>query len=793
MRTNILVLAVAAALISPAVAQNQTGRLSVDLDKPGIKVSPLLYGIFFEEINRAGEGGIYAEMIQNRSFEDADSPASWKAHDATIALDKSVPLNAKNPTSLRVEAAQGGGVFNGGFARDWQTRNDPGRIAVEQGRKYDLSFYARSQTPVTLTVSLQGANRKTLASQKVSGVGAGWKQHSVTFSPKETDSYSRLAISSEQAGTFWLDMVSLFPRDTWKGRKNGLRADLMEKIAAMKPAFVRFPGGCFVEGFGIENRVQWKKTIGDIAERPGHMNRNWGYYSSDGLGQHEYLQMCEDLGAEPVFVINCGIGHDAGRMYVVPMAEMQPFVQDALDAIEYANGPVTSQWGALRAKNGHPAPFNLKMMEIGNENGGPDYHERYALIHDAIKAKYPELQLIANEPVPTRTPDMVDPHHYGDFASFLSQITRFDSYERSSPKIYFGEYAQTEDAGAGTLQAALGEAAFMTGLERNGDVVKMASYAPLLCNPEWRGWNPNAILFDQSSVYGTPSYWVQAMFATHRGDQILPTDLEVAMAAPPAIEGRIGVGTWGTQAEFKDIKVVKGGQTLYESDFSKGTQGWRTPRGQWTAENGVLRQTGDGNGTLALVGDRDWRDYTLTLKARKISGSEGFLITFGARNEEKSWWNLGGWGNTGHGVESSGLNGQRADGKIETGRWYDIKIELQGTKANFYLDGKLVHSLGREPLRTFAAVAGRDLKTGETIVKFVNASEEPRTINLELRGGKAGKISGRAWVLTSAGARDENSFGSPTRIAPREEPFAAEAPNFTRAFPANSVTILRWK
>jgi alpha-L-arabinofuranosidase len=794
MKATTLVIAFANALIASAYAENQTGRLSIDLEKPGIKVSPLLYGIFFEEINRAGDGGIYAEMIQNRSFEDADSPVGWKARDAAIALDKSVPLNAQNPTSLRVEAAKGGGVSNGGFARDWHSRNDPGRIAVEQGKKYDLSLYARSQNPVTLTVSLQSANRKILASQKISGVGASWKQFPVTFTPKESDSYARLVISSEQAATFWLDMVSLFPRETWKERKNGLRPDIMEKIAAMKPAFVRFPGGCFVEGIGIENRVQWKKTIGDIAERPGHANRNWGYYSNDGLGQHEYLQMCEDLGAEPLFVINCGMSHPTqpGPLYAVPMDQMDPYVRDALDAIEYANGPVTSKWGALRAQNGHPAPFRLTMMEIGNEEVGRDYAERYALLYDAIKAKYPDVQLIANEPVSTRTPDLIDPHHYGDFPSFLSQVTRFDSYDRTAPKIYFGEYAQTEDAGAGTLQAALGEAAFMTGLERNGDVVKMASYAPLLCNPDWRGWNPNAILFDQSQVYGTPSYWVQVMFANHRSDQIYPVELDLPAAAAPVIQGKIGVGTWGTQAEFKDIKVVQGGQTLFESDFSKGLNGWRTPRGRWTTENGVLRQTGDANGTLAMAGDASWRDYNLTLKARKISGSEGFLITFGAHNDEKSWWNLGGWGSALHGVEAPGLNGPRTDGRIETGRWYDIKIELQGTQANFYLDGRLVHSLTREPLRTFAAVAGRDQKTGETILKFVNASEEPRTINLELRGASAGKITGRAWVLTSANARDENSFESPLRVSPREEPFAADAPNFTHAFPANSVTILRW-
>jgi alpha-L-arabinofuranosidase len=436
-------------------------------------------------------------------------------------------------------------------------------------------------------------------------------------------------------------------------------------------------------------------------------------------------------------------------------------------------------------------------LEIGNENGGPDYDERYALFHDAIEAKYPDVQLIANDwsGLPKSRPlDIVDLHHYGGFESFLRQVTRFDAYDRSGPKVYFGEYAQTEDAGGGSLQAALGEAAFMTGLERNGDVVVMSSYAPLLIRKGWRGWNPNAIVFDQSRVYGTPSYWVQAMFASHRGDKTFPIELQLAPAAAAVVQGKIGLGTWAGQAEFKDVKVVKGGQTLLESDFSKGLDGWRAVRGQWAIVDGALRQTTDGLGTLAVAGDAGWRDYTLTLKARKISGAEGFLVTFGGGDDgRKSWWNLGGWGNRQHGIESAGLDAPHVDGTIEPNRWYDIKIELQGATASFFLDGQLVHRVTRSPLPSFAGVAGRDEKTGEMILKFVNASEEPRTVGVELRGAGAGRISGRAWVLTSDNARDENSYDAPRRVSPHEEPFEAETPDFRRTFPANSVSILRWK
>jgi alpha-L-arabinofuranosidase len=338
-----------------------------------------------------------------------------------------------------------------------------------------------------------------------------------------------------------MDMVSLFPKETFKGRENGIRKDLGQMIADMKPAFVRFPGGCYVEGNLMANAFRWKKSIGDIAERSGHMGI-WGYYSTGGLGYHEYLQFCEDLGAEPLFVINCGMAHGDS----IPMDQLQEYVQDALDAIEYANGPVDSKWGSLRAKAGHPKPFHLKMIEVGNENGGKLYDERYAVFYDALKARYPEVKIVANERggIPTSRPrEIVDEHYYSSPEFFMRQARRYDSYDRSNYKVYVGEYATTQSAGLGNVIAALGEAAFMTGLERNGDVVTMASYAPLLVNPNWRGWNPNAIVFDSSRAYGIPSYHVQTMFAKNRADVVVPVAVESPVAPPPTKARMIGVGT----------------------------------------------------------------------------------------------------------------------------------------------------------------------------------------------------------------------------------------------------------
>jgi alpha-L-arabinofuranosidase len=795
--------------MTAASALAQEVSLTVDVDKPGVKVSPMLYGIFFEEINRAGDGGIYAEMIQNRSFEDATEPIGWtlvKDGEGSMSLDRSQPLNANNPTSLKLEIVKGRvGIASDGFRggplkrpddpgrmEDWQQKFEKttGGLNVESGKKYDLTLYARGTG--SLTASLESKDDKTLATRTVTGIGSKWKKFSVTLEAKASDSSARFVLTGNQPGTVWLDMVSLFPHDTWKG--HGLRPDLMETIAAIHPAFVRFPGGCFVEGDRLTEATRWKKTIGDPAERPGHWNL-WRYQSTDGLGFHEYLQMCEDLGAEPLFVINCGMSHQEQRRsdFNQPVPPDPEYVQDALDAIEYANGPVTSPWGALRAKAGHPAPFNLKYMEIGNENGGPLYYERYALFYDAIKAKYPDFNLVACDwkGLPKNRPlDLIDSHSYSTPQAFRNMATRYDRYDRNGPKVYFGEYAVTQQAGNGNLRAAIGEAAFMTGLERNSDVVLMSSYAPLLVNPPWRTWNPNAIVLDQARVYGTPSYWVQTMFGANRADRVLPVEMEGPPPLAEGARGMIGVGTWETQAEYKDIQVTQGSNILFASDFSQNTNGWKMSRGDWAIVDGALRQTSGETDVRAVAGDESWSDYTYTLKARKLGGNEGFLILFSTRGGEKSWWNLGGWGNTGDRIEAAGISTEQIPSHIETGRWYDIRIELKGQTVRCYLDGQLIHDVSRVASKSLFAVAGRT-NTGEIILKLVNAGSQSQPATIRLSG--AGRLShtGKAIVLSSENPADENSFAEPTKVSPRVETIQNVGATFTHTLPGNSVTILR--
>ncbi len=769
------------------------GVITVNPDKPGVKVSPTLYGIFFEEINRAGEGGIYAEMIQNRSFEDnRNNPVAWGKFNADISLDRENPLNANNKTSLKIKANQGGGIMNGGFVRDFN-ENKMGSIAVKKGDKYDLSFFAKVPSNLTLTATIeQGGKEIAKAAAKVSG--NTWKKYTITLTANDTVSDATLKLTSNKEATFNLDMVSLFPQKTWKKRKNGLRPDLMERLAAMKPAFVRFPGGCFVEGRGLENRAIWKNSIGPVEQRIDQNNIQWGYNCSNGLGFHEYLQMCEDLKAEPLFVINCGMAHNPrGGMQVVPMNEMQPFVQDALDAIEYANGDASTKWGKMRIQNGHEKPFNLKYMEIGNENGGRDYVERYKLIQDAILAKYPNMHLIANESTPGVKNEIIDPHMYSTPAAFFRDYTRFDNYDRKASKVYFGEYAVTNGSGEGNLIAAVGEAAFMCGLERNSDIVIMSSYAPLFVRTGWRAWNPNAIVFDQCRSYGTPSYWVQAMFGNNLPDNLLPVDMTSAPAKVKNIRGKIGVGTYQTQAEFKDIKVVKNGQTLFASDFqNKGMDGWTRIAGNWSVDGDILKQTSNDNNTFILAGDPNWENYSLSLKARKTGGAEGFLVSFGVQNREMRRWNIGGWGNASHALEADDFRANHVNGKIETGRWYDIRIDVMGDKVSLYLDGKKLDEQNRLADRSLAITAGVDNKKGENILKFVNGNDSPITYTVKTgKKSKVGKVT--TITLTGKNTTDENSYSNPELIVPVKKSINVSGSDFNYTFPAYSVTFLRWK
>lgn len=778
----------AAAVLASAVSLNaQPAKITVDAAHPGHTISPKLWGIFFEDINLSADGGVYPELVRNRSFEDADKPADWKITGAEATIDSSRPLNPFNRNSLRLKADGKFTLANEGY---WG-------MNIVSGDSYTLKLAARDDKyGGKLTAKIIGANGAVLASGEISDFGGNWKYHTLDLVATGSDPKAKLEISGDGKGVLFLDMVSLMPVKTWK--HTGLRPDLAEPMAALKPAFLRFPGGCWVEGDNLSRMYNWKKTIGNVDARTPLWNI-WGYYATHGLGYHEYLQLAEDLGAEPLFCINIGMSHKEN----VPLDLMGQWVQDALDAIEYANGPTNTLWGGLRAKNGHPEPFNLKYLEIGNENGGPAYNERWPLFVDAIKAKYPTIQLIANHWLggyPKQpTPEIVDEHYYDTPEWFMRHAGKYDGYDRNGPKIFVGEYAVTRNTGLGNLRGAIGEAAFMTGMERNSDVVVMGAYAPLFCNANHKRWPVNLINFDSSRWFGIPSYYVQKLFAENRGDVYLPTTVESAEVEVGAQGGMIGVGTWNTAAEFKDIKVTApDGQVLLTSDFSKDTKGWKLlgSGAEWKVKDGALQQTAEKEFIRALAGKREWKDYTLTLKARKISGDEGFLVLFRvAGNEDRSWWNIGGWGNTADAIEDGGTLDSKPS-QIETGRWYDLKLTVADKNVKCWIDGKLIRDLtytADGKVKSIYATAATDAQNGDYIVKVVNASPGPLATEIKLTG--AGNLTGKgmATVLTSESATDENTLAEPTKVSPKSEPVEFNGSTLTRTFPGNSFTVLRLK
>jgi alpha-L-arabinofuranosidase len=512
-------------------------------------IQPTMWGIFFEDINLAADGGVYAELVKNRSFEFAMPLMGWtelkrESTDGSVLVVNRGHTNENNPRFIRVTAGKKGryGLSNEGFRG----------MGIKANNQYDFSLMAKQNkgSNLVLNIELVNVNGKNIGNASISATGDQWKKYNVSFSATETDPKARMNIWFSGKGSIDVDMVSLFPKDTWKNRPGGMRADLVQLLADLKPGFLRFPGGCIVEGRELATRYQWKKTIGDIGDRKMIVNR-WNteflhrptpdYYQTFGLGFFEYFQLAEDIGAEPLPILNCGMACQFNTGEVVPVNEIDPYIQDALDLIEFANGAVTTKWGKVRAQMGHQAPFNMKMLGVGNEQWGPQYIERYRIFSKAIKEKYPNIRLVnsvgpdpdgerfefLNDTLRKMKADFLDEHYYRSPEWFTQNAKRYDNYDRKGPKIFAGEYAaqsvQTVNPdNKNNWKCALSEAAFMTGLERNADVVNMASYAPLFAHTEGWQWTPNLIWFDNLNSYGTPDYYIQKLFSNNKGSQVVP-------------------------------------------------------------------------------------------------------------------------------------------------------------------------------------------------------------------------------------------------------------------------------
>jgi alpha-N-arabinofuranosidase len=537
-----------------ALAQAPVARLTIHTGQQVAPVSPTLYGLMTEEINYSYEGGLYAEMVRNRTFHgDWSGILYWyllENGNATAKMDldkESGPSEAlKTSLKLEIEKASPGnqaGVINVGF---WG-------MPVRPSTEYKGSFYAKAGSPDlgAVTVSLVGdQSGKPVATATVTAIGTDWKQYTFTLktvADTPASPANHLELSVAHPGTLWLQLVSLFP-PTYHNRPNGFRIDLMEKLAAMHPRFLRFPGGNYLEGNHINERFDWKKTIGPMVDRAGHPSP-WGYFSTDGMGLLEFLNWCEDLKMDPVLAVYAG--YSLAGEHVNPGADLEPYVQDALDEIEYVTGAPSTKWGAQRAKDGHPEPFKVTYVEIGNEewfDKSGSYDERYAQFDKAIRAKYPDLKLIATAPVKAAKPDVVDEHyyvratqnfhdaHHYDAPGAPAPVTQnwegghFDKVDRNGPKIFVGEWATREGLPTPNMGAALADAAWLTGLERNSDFVVMAAYAPLLVrvDPGGMQWETDLIGYNTMKSYGSPAYYAQVLFGSYVGDQILDSKLEGA-------------------------------------------------------------------------------------------------------------------------------------------------------------------------------------------------------------------------------------------------------------------------
>ncbi len=783
-------------------------QIDIDAAQKGKQVSPMLYGIFYEDINHAADGGLYAELVRNRSFEDSsEKPDHWNViGNATLKLTSKNLLNNVQRNAIEVTFTnKGDGFSNEGF---WG-------IPAVQGRTYRLSFWAKGKLKGNLKAYLGSSNgNQAYAQTEFEGrqFGKKWTKYEAAFTVNANDPKAILAFTGTDKGMLSFDMVSLFP-PTFNNRENGMRPDLASMLYDLQPKFFRFPGGCFVEGQDSpDNAFRWERSIGPIEERWGHNNVNWGYRTSDGLGFHEYLQLAEDLGAKPLYVVNIGIWHGG----FTPINEIQSWIDETLNALEYANGPVTSKYGAIRAKNGHPAPFNIEYLEIGNENNQPDpsqqsdnYYKRYQLFKDAVLAKYPNMHLIGNVAAwgtdypkweSDQKVELVDEHYYRTPGWFADKFHHYDNYDRKGPDVYVGEYAVTQGFGrVGNLNAALGEAVFMMGMENNSDIVKMASYAPIFANINETRWRPDMIQFNAEKAFGTPSYYVQKVMTDNVGTRIMKTEQQnpyensnVEVKVKPAT-CMVGMATWGTHASFS-------GQQLNTLGEDRDTQlNDINLKGRWSEDGDVVKQTSWEEGSIRLNPRKFTSDeYTYQVNARKDGGREGFLVVFNYVDEDNyCWLNLGGWGNSQHGIEQvvdgSKVQLASARGSIEEGRWYNVAIHVKGDSIYASIDGKQIFAtkLRQSTFAGFFANATFDEPSGEYIVKIVNTSTEPTTARINLKNHSSS--TARVIRLSGEKGTSENNIDDRTNVMTSEEQLSPDATGVSLFVPANSLNIVRMK
>lgn len=829
-------------------------------------ISDTLYGIFLEDINHALDGGLYAELVKNRSFEYGGLAGNQGKHGWSVwpgtgdSFDFSVIdgsgdgscLHENNPHYARLtnrDETERLYLSNRGYLSGMNIRGQ---------EDYTFSVYLKSTEGYDGTVSVE-LNRQgaTLARGEITDITEKWAKYELTLSAEEQTAGADLADSALtldlgiSRGSVDVDMVSLMPVDTYKNLP--IRRDLGEMLEALHPAFLRFPGGCVIEGRDEESMYSWKDSIGNgarltvgdvtttggIEVRPQSYSiwkgtQGHPYYTTYGIGFYEFFELCEALDCMPVPVLNAGMTCQVQSpkyiVYDINSEEFRQCVQDALDLVEFCRGDGSTRWGSVRIAMGHEEPFALRYIGIGNEQWQSEYFQHYRYFVDAFNdaaEKNPDLYgdirlIVANS---TSSGDrvgwnyvedcadwgdeitaLVDEHYYEPPSFFFTNTHRYDSYDRDSQaKVFLGEYA----AQSNTLEAALSEAAYMTGLEKNGDVVEMACYAPLFGNRLQSQWSPDMIWFDNTTAYGSVNYYVQQLFANNKGSVNLPTELTVDTAASSGLSGRAGLGSWQTRVAYDNLTVTHNatGDVLYQADFEDGEipSDMDTWEGDWTVENGRLIQshTGDPNnintGDSLYFGDTGWSDYTLTVEAEILSGAEGFLIPVCVQDPSNNlFWNIGGWGNTvsclqivSGGSKSGQVSGTVKNLKLQQGKIYTIRVVVDGNHVEGYLDDtKYLDYTYQAPLALYESANMDD--NGDIIIKLVNPTDHGISVNTRLEDFSADAYGDTAQVTVLSGNSPSavNSFDEPEKMIPSTSEIDIGA-SFTYEAPAYSVSILR--
>ncbi len=854
----IVALVVASVRLNQGWAEtNPHATIRIDLHEEKAPVPPTLYGIFMEELSHAFDGGIYGELIQNRSFEEAVLPpgmklvkkpdgglkmeleklppgvpkdkwdmpwpwnmgCNWDPNRALIGwslrnvgnahgemkVTEAHPINPASSRSLEMMIATTGegqvDLVNGGY---WG-------INATAGTEYRLKFYLRPGTfHGKLTAMMESHDGKPLAVHDFGDVqpGESWQMLTATLKATGSDPQGQFVLQFGGAGTLQVDWVSLFP-PTYKNRPNGLRPELAKYLEELKPSFIRYPGGCYVEGHSFAGAPDWRTMVCPPEERPGTWSV-WQYRSTDGFGYHEFLQFCEDIHSDAMYVSFAGMTCHPENNW--PLDEIEPVIQRTLDAIEYALGPVDSKWGAARAKMGHAKPFPLRYVEIGNEHPPAIYGDYYKKFRAAIKAKYPQVTVVmsmfwsglnqgAIQRAGDANIDIVDEHSYRPSGWIRSNFDYFDKYPRKPWKIYVGEYAHHH--GGGDWLAAMDDSVYLMMLERNGDLVKMASYAPLFVNVHQPSWGVNLIEFDASRSFAHASYYVQKTFNENRPDVNLATTVDVQPKPDPArplMAGKFGLGAWSTATEFKELRMYDEHGKLVVSDDFQTLDNWDAPGiGKWQVSDGILRQT-DLNQSPAMLFLKtpDLKTGRVTLKARRVGGNEGFLMFFNAAGPDRFLFcNYGAAGNNFSAIQERGSpdgcafqGGKSTPGKIENNRWYDISLTVGRDRAEITLDGKPISDARMQYLPSFFATAGYRRQDKMVVLKATNYEGKPMRADIELDGATRVSSTGRQIVLRSEKPEDENTLENPRRIVPQERPLPNCGKKFSVELAPRSVNLL---